>query len=216
VIGASTRSRTAPGRQREQQRAAEQLEKAGLSQLSPDLLARLMGFVGGARHLGRLSSASGAFRCATEEAARSNAAVAALGEGFERVLPGETWAKALRFTEVRDGYSRSVVALGKSCKVLAAKGRGLFVEGHLFRNRDAEAAFLDEGRLVEEHHIVQVAAHEHVAAVTQSGKLLVAGRGDRSRPRSSVARAQRHGGPAGRDGRGGRRTKRTARCECVS
>ena len=76
--------------------------------------------------------------------------------------------QALRLAELREGCGRRTVALSSRCKVLAAKARGLFVEGPLFYTQQGLVT-VSEGRLAEEHHIVHVSASAHIAAVTQSG-----------------------------------------------
>jgi hypothetical protein len=147
-----------------------------LAQLLPELMALLMSFMGG-RELAQFSGISQAFHSMANEVAKDRT-IAAMGEGF-KVHQGETWFNTLRFAEIQAGYGGSVVALGGVCLVMAAKTRGLIAAGTLFYEDEEDEEFsMPDNKLAERHHIVQVAVSNHIAAVTQSGKLLAAGLGD--------------------------------------
>jgi hypothetical protein len=142
-----------------------------LARLNPELLERSLDFTGGTEQLARLSCISRAFRSAATEAARAKA-LAALGGGFD-LKPGGTWFQALYLAELRSGWGRRTVLLGRYRTVLAAKTHGLFVrKGALY---DLPYKLFDDERWLTDHHILHLSAWHRVAAVTRSGKLLMLG-----------------------------------------
>jgi hypothetical protein len=126
---------------------------------------------------------------AAEQAARV-LATSALGQDLV-LMPGEKWVDALYFSEVQAGVRRRTWAMAhrrfsvESNRHVSEDGeqqKGLIMMGCLRDDYyddgdDWEDVLEDVGPLATEHQIVQVDVYFHVAAVTQSGKLLVAGFG---------------------------------------